>query len=808
MLPGPSESDRDNVVDQDVFAVRRIADAGAEGLLARASAAERAVVSLESRLQEIERELNATASQRDSLAAELRAREVSLRESQASPLAADRNAAGPRSQDEIHALSTRLVRADDRVAELQTDLARARGDVLEAEQQLAVERARVDVTRRGDSEREARLREAEAEIASRLEAVRVAEVEAHALRETLEAQRTRLGARLREVDAALVELGGRLREEQAARRRAEQALATEQSIRETQLILITEELERRTARVDDVQAQLGELRGELVRVLESGVVADDHGASETRIAEIEGGLREVARRAKRFERERDELSAALIESNNQLTERNGELSRLRAEAASSDEQLTLLRKDLEGAWTALELAREAKAAEQATAQQERLARLRVEADLENERKAFARQIEEADRRLRTEIERHREAFDDHAGSVERAIAALNEQLVTARGAMEEELAQEIARREQAEREAHQARAALEATQPATSPATPQAGDLHAGLAAAAARLRELAAIRGPLPAPELDDVSEAPVGSESAVEAEPRDHAAELARVIAEPEPAVAVAPATPSDLAASSPQASSPAPIELPRRALPAEEPVAWMPRAFAALNAEDPVMAGRVILDLLPALGAELGRDGFIDFAIDEVGAFRLVAHMKSGSVLPWRAGMAPKADAAIAGSALALAPFAIGGAPRRKPAGVESTGKRRVLKALLRARREPVSLAELQTARAVPGLGGMLGLLAAGIEPEWTAGHNVVVGFESPGVGAWSVTARAGERPTVTDGYESPDAVITVAAEGVIALFTGAAPPASAVPMVTGDPEAANLVLGWLDRVQRTA
>src|SRR5882672_8870431 len=73
--------DEGNVVDSGVFEQRRMGHEGPEGLLARASAAERAVVSLESRLQEIERELGATANQRDELAGRLHQRETDLRTS-------------------------------------------------------------------------------------------------------------------------------------------------------------------------------------------------------------------------------------------------------------------------------------------------------------------------------------------------------------------------------------------------------------------------------------------------------------------------------------------------------------------------------------------------------------------------------------------------------------------------------------------------------------------------------------------------------------------------------------------------------
>src|SRR5882672_10693868 len=116
--PPHGPGDEGNVVDPGVFEQRRIGHEGPEGLLARASSAERAVVSLEGRLQEIERELGATATQRDELAVLLRQRETDLRataqarrDAEQQETGTDRNIV----QAEIKLLSERLVSADGRV---------------------------------------------------------------------------------------------------------------------------------------------------------------------------------------------------------------------------------------------------------------------------------------------------------------------------------------------------------------------------------------------------------------------------------------------------------------------------------------------------------------------------------------------------------------------------------------------------------------------------------------------------------------------------------------------------------------------
>lgn len=779
--PPQEPGDEGNVTDPSVFAARRMSE-GPESLLARASAAERAVVSLQSRLQEIERELQATGAQRDELAAALQQREVTLRETAASPPPPEDFAAvRALLQTEIQSLSARLVRADDRVAELQTELARARGDVLDAQHEQAAQRAAIELARRDDTDRDARLRRAEVEIDGRLQALRAAEAEAAAVRDALDRRRTGLETRLREVDGALVELAARVEHEQQARLHAEASLAAERAARESQATTLRAELDVRSSRVADVQRTLSDLRGELVRVLETGVIADD-GAKE-RIAEAEERQRLLEERALTVERERDEAVQAFVSVKEQVTRRESELIRLRGEAGSANEQVHVLRTELRETRSALDAALAAQTAANAEAGEERLARETAEAQLESERATYSQQLAVADERLRREIDTQRQAFDEHAAAVDRSIETLHEQLAAARASMDAAIAQEVERREAAEEHAREAHALLVSERAAIS-----TDELEKDLADAAARLRELAAEAGVEAelTPEVVEPVEAPP---LAGDIELRDQAGELAQVIEE----------------SKAPDAGA----DLPRRELPAAAPEAWMAPAIEKLFERDPQAAGRALVGLLPAVAAAYPRDGLIDFAVDELGAYRLTLHMRSGSITPWRSGASRQADLALAGSVLDLAPFAVGGAPRRKPRGAEHTGKRRALRALLKARREPVSLTDLQAARVVPPLGSLLELLAAAVKPEWIEGRKVVVGFDStgPGAGSWVLRTSEDGQITIAPGRaEGADALITVPAQGVVPLFIGGEPPVAGKPVVTGSAEAALAVLGWFDRAQR--
>jgi hypothetical protein len=232
-------------------------------------------------------------------------------------------------------------------------------------------------------------------------------------------------------------------------------------------------------------------------------------------------------------------------------------------------------------------------------------------------------------------------------------------------------------------------------------------------------------------------------------------------------------------------------------------------MSPALTLLHREDPETAARVVVDLLPALANDLGRDALLDFAIDELGAYRLTAHLGTGSVTPWRAGASRQADLALAGSALALAPFAVGGAPRRKVPGVDYTGRRRMRRSLLKVRRKPVSLADIQGARVVPDLGNLLSLLAASVDPEWVAGKQLVIGFEVTGsaAGSWIVRSDEQGKISVKPGRGDTDATITVPAQGIVPLFIGGETPVAGRASFVGDAEKAQTMLGWFDRAQRS-
>lgn len=495
-----------------------------------------------------------------------------------------------------------------------------------------------------------------------------------------------------------------------------------------------------------------------VSLLRDALAAEARSTSE-RLETIESELGQLGDLAVDLERDRDAARAELANVSEKLAVGEAELSRLRAENHASQEQIAALKAELGEARDALEATRAEHADGDARARDERLARERAEAQLREERVTFAQQLQIADGQLRAELESQRRAFDDHTAAVQRSIALLQQQLAEARAAKQPEAV------------------------------APPIDSLRADLEQAAARLRELAQ-EAREDAPAVED-------AEPVDPAEPtdlKDRAGELAQVIED----------------ASAESAAQLEAARLPRRELPAEPVTEWMVPAFRRLYDDNPVVAGRLVVDLLPAVANDLGREELIDFAIDEVGAYRLTSHMSSGSVASWRAGSSRKADLALAGSALELSPFALGGVGRRRPKGVAFSGKRRVLWKLLRARRKLVSVNDIQAARVVPGLGNFLALLAANVQPEWVGDDQIVIGFATTGAGAgtWFVRSDENGKLEVTSGLSASDAVVTVAPEAILPLLAGGEPSiAGQPPTVRGDASKALLMLSWFDRAQRS-
>jgi len=98
-----------------------------------------------------------------------------------------------------------------------------------------------------------------------------------------------------------------------------------------------------------------------------------------------------------------------------------------------------------------------------------------------------------------------------------------------------------------------------------------------------------------------------------------------------------------------------------------------------------------------------------------------------------------------------------------------------------------------------------------LAAGVDPEWTAGHRFTVAWVVEGAHGGTWTAAAGDGALkVRTGLpeEGARATLHVPQPVLVPLLAGFATPPGPQATAEGDANAVDLVRQWFDRVQRLA
>lgn len=236
------------------------------------------------------------------------------------------------------------------------------------------------------------------------------------------------------------------------------------------------------------------------------------------------------------------------------------------------------------------------------------------------------------------------------------------------------------------------------------------------------------------------------------------------------------------------------------------------WLPGAFSRLAAEEPAAAGRVILGLLPALGAVVERPLAFEVTLPDAG--RLLVRAEPG-----HAEVAPLARAAkrravlfrLSADPASLGSFAAAdGVGRwRGPGGVRLRGRRRQAELLQRLVRAPLGFAELAALGVELGPELAYRLLACAVDPAWTVGHGFTLAHETTGLGggrAW-ITVRDG-RPLAVSGSPpagSVAATVSCSRAALLPLLAGAPLPGGERAAIRGEAAAVSLLQGWLARAQ---
>jgi hypothetical protein len=376
------------------------------------------------------------------------------------------------------------------------------------------------------------------------------------------------------------------------------------------------------------------------------------------------------------------------------------------------------------------------------------------------RDAFERESRKLERELTARVSDERGQMAAELEALDARAAGLQAEVLSTGERLEQQLVAERAARELAEAELARRRERAAAAD--IEPGRAEAGGVIADLTTAAERLREQA--------PALPDED-------------------------AEDEEAAAV----------------EIAPVALQPRIVPAAQRGAepWLSGSIARLSAADPEVAGRLVLALLPLQRLRAVADVVYDVTVTGLGSFRVSVRAAQATVEP--VAEPGGAEFHVAGTAAELAGFAAGGIDRRPPKSILVRGSRRRLKRLTKRLREPMQLSDVARAGAVSEPGLILAALAAGVDPEWTAGHRFTVAWVVEGAhgGTWTIAAGDGALQVRTGlPADGPRAAVHVPQPVFVPLLAGFAAPPGLQATAEGDAHAVDLLRQWFDRVQRLA
>ena len=644
---------------------------------------------------------------------------------------------------------------------------------------VALEGARAELASARDAEaaRTSALREAEAaaddvrreaaELRRRVEDERRRRFEVEAeLRAELEREREELGGRIATAE-------GTLRAQLAAERHAfqEQATAIERTAGELRerLAGAAAQLEARTTAEREAreaaEREVGRLRAEVeeraAREAEVGALVGDLLQTSTNLREgFERELRGLEEEVRaRLAGEQDGLRAQLVELERHVAELQTELDRERAARADAERELAAARGPAAASTAGMADLEQAKS--RLTDAEEQLERAREREDLHAQARAMIRNLEEAEARLRAE----RQAIAGEPAEEEDETA-----IESASGAVEPEAFEDLP-----EPPAAPPAQAAEATPPpVASEPEPE-----------------------PVPEPPEPSPSDDPIQRAAAELAAAQRAAAERAAARRAARRAAA------ATTGAGEPIRPRVVPLDVRR-------PTPWLLQAMERLAVEEPPTAVRLLTALLPAQGAAVTRGLTYALEVDGDGMFRveLGGGIARVEPLPPATVPGPDVEVRVGGTARTLAPLVAGGAGRRLQ-GARIFGRKRRLKPLLKARRDPVTLADLAGAALSIDPGLVLRALAIAIDPSWTRSHSFSVVYEVTGAspGTHYVTVADGA-PVVTGTgrpAEAPAATVTVGRLGFLSLLARVAPPPGERAIVAGDLATVQTLCRWADRVQ---
>src|SRR4051795_11386539 len=238
---------------------------------------------------------------------------------------------------------------------------------------------------------------------------------------------------------------------------------------------------------------------------------------------------------------------------------------------------------------------------------------------------------------------------------------------------------------------------------------------------------------------------------------------------------------------------------------------------QALERMTREDPELATRLFLQMLPAAAQRLEGPLSYDLEIDRLGTWRVEVDGGGGGARVERLSIDAEGevDFTIVSGAEGIAALAARQSPLKLMlrGRVRIRGKRRLARRLRALGEGPEpTIAEALAAGGELDADAIYRSLPYLIDPEWTRGHAFTVAYEIPNKGEWHVRVRDGKPLNVaTQGTPEtrPDARITLSLDTYRDLVTGAMTPPAAMQRhlieIEGEIYPTTLLGRWIDRAQ---
>jgi ribonucleoside-diphosphate reductase beta chain len=231
--------------------------------------------------------------------------------------------------------------------------------------------------------------------------------------------------------------------------------------------------------------------------------------------------------------------------------------------------------------------------------------------------------------------------------------------------------------------------------------------------------------------------------------------------------------------------------------------------------MAAEEPELAARLFVQMLPAVAQRLQGPLSYDLVVDGLGTWRVAVDGNGGAATVERVENGDgngHADFELIAGAEGLAALATRESPLKLMlrGQLKIRGKRRHALRLRALGGGPdPTIADALAAGAELDADAIYRSLPYLIDPAWTRGHTFTVAYVIPGVGAWYVSARDGEPIVVSGDAADADATVRLSIDTYRGLVSGSMTPPEAMHRhlieIEGRIYPTTLLGRWIDRSQ---